>query len=441
MRDLLLATIFFVLVPVILRAPYVGVLVWSWFGYMNPHKSMYSFAYDFPFAQIVALVTIAAMVFSKEAKRIPIMPLTIVLILYLVWVTITTVFSLAPDEAWPVWQKVMKIQLMTFITLMLINSRERIHWLVMVVAASLGYHAIKGGIFVLTTAGRYQVLGPTNTFIEGNTEIGLAMIMILPLIRYLHLQTSNPWIARGLIAAMGLTALAIIGTHSRGALLGIVVMSLFLWIKSRNKLVISLIMILFIPVALNFMPQEWFSKMETIETYEEDQSAMGRIEAWQFAISLANSKPILGGGFETFTPVVWAMYSPDPDAKSRAAHSIYFQTLGEHGYVGLMIFLTLLILTWTTAGSIIRNVKAREDLKWASDLAAMVQVSIIGYAVAGAFLSLANFDLFYQMLVFAAVLWKVVQKKLSQPPDETGEDRPQLEGNDSNPQDKAKSSY
>jgi probable O-glycosylation ligase (exosortase A-associated) len=241
--------------------------------------------------------------------------------------------------------------------------------------------------------------------------------MALPFIRYWSLQAINPWFSRILLGAVFLTAVAIIGTHSRGALLGIVAMGALLWLKSRQKIMLTLLIIAFIPFVMDFMPQSWFQKMETIETYEEDSSAMGRIEAWRFAISLAKSHPIMGGGFEAFTPRVWAIYSPDPGSTSRAAHSIYFQTLGEHGYVGLFIFLMLMFLTWQSAAWVNRMVRHRKDLVWASDLSLMLQVSLVGYAVSGAFLSLANFDLFYHLIAIIVVLRYTVEKALSMPPE------------------------
>ena len=63
---------------------------------------------------------------------------------------------------------------------------------------------------------------------------------------------------------------------------------------------------------------------------------MGRINAWTMALNLAKDN-FFGGGFSIYESAVFARYAPDPEA--RAAHSIYFQVLGEHGFVGLFLFL------------------------------------------------------------------------------------------------------
>ena len=75
--------------------------------------------------------------------------------------------------------------------------------------------------------------GPIRSFIYGNNEMGLALIMTIPLMRYLQLQAKSIWIHQGVMVMMMLTGVAIIGTQSRGALVGSLAMGTFLWLKSR----------------------------------------------------------------------------------------------------------------------------------------------------------------------------------------------------------------
>jgi probable O-glycosylation ligase (exosortase A-associated) len=157
------------------------------------------------------------------------------------------------------------------------------------------------------------------------------------------------------------------------------------------------------------MPDQWFERMSTIKTYEEDGSAMGRINAWWTAFNLANDR-IFGGGFETWQWDVFQRYAPDPN-NVRDVHSIYFEVLGEHGYVGLFLFLLLLALTWLKCGSVIRAVKGVPDMAWARDLAAMIQVSLVAYMSAGAFLGLAYFDYPYHLIAMVVVLHYLVGER------------------------------
>ena len=140
---------------------------------------------------------------------------------------------------------------------------------------------------------------------------------------------------------------------------------------------------------------------------------MGRLNAWWMAWNLARDR-FLGGGFEVITPELFARYAPNP-LDLHAAHSIYFQILGEHGFVGLALFLLLWFLTWRRAGLVLRAAKGNQELVWAGRLAAMIQVSLVGYFVGGAFLSLAYFDLPYDLMVLVVAAHACIQKQLTQP--------------------------
>jgi len=393
MRDLFVTLIVLGILPAVLFQPWIGVMLWSWIGYMNPHRLAYGFAANFPFAMLIALFTLTGLLFSKEKKKIPWTRETIILSFFIFWMLVTTIFAIHSDAAWEQFEKVIKIQVMTYITLMIMYSEKRLNYLVWIIALSLGFYGVKGGIFTIISGGGFHVQGPDGTFIGGNNEIGLALIMTIPLMRYLQLQAKHLYMRHGLTAAMLLTMVAVLGTQSRGALLGIAAMTFVMIMKSRKKFLFLIMIVVAAPIAFNFMPQSWHDRMGSIQTYEEDQSAMGRLDAWQFAFNRALERPLTGGGFEAFIGYT-------------DAHSIYFEVLGEHGFVGLALFLILGFMTWFTGSWIARKTKKVEDLRWCYDLATMLQVSLIGYAVSGTFLGLAYFDLYYH-LVAMMVLTKV----------------------------------
>ncbi|HEX19449.1 MAG TPA: putative O-glycosylation ligase, exosortase A system-associated, partial [Acidiferrobacteraceae bacterium] len=261
MRDLLVAAVIFGAIPLILWRPYIGVLVWSLIGYMNPHRLTYGWAYDFPFAQVIAIVTLVAIVFSTEPKRIPFLPIVKVWVLFILWMNVTTYFALEPAVAIQEWDRMLKVQLISFITLMLITNRERLDLLVWTIAISLGFYGLKGGVFSILTGGQYLVFGPDLSFIEDNNDLALALVMILPLMRYLHLEATKRYLKWGLLIAMGLTALSILTSHSRGALLAISAMGVFMLLKSPYKLRAILVTVILLPIMLSFMPDAWFDRM------------------------------------------------------------------------------------------------------------------------------------------------------------------------------------
>lgn len=415
MRDIVLTLIFFGLLPYVFSRPYVGIYLWTWFAFMNPHRLTWGFAFDFPFAQIIAVVTLVAFLRSKDPKRMPWSRETILLLIFILWMLFTTFFAFYPDLAWQQWNKVWKIMLMIYVTIMLIDSKQKLDWLVWVIVLSLGLYGVKGGVFTILHGGAYRVQGPLGSFIGGNNEMGLALIMVIPLMRYVQLQAKNIWIKQGVTIAMLLTGLAAIGTQSRGALVGMAAMGFILWLKSRSKFFILAAILVVVGAVATVMPQQWYDRMATIETYEQDSSAMSRIYSWLTAYNLAKNR-ITGGGFDTFHEGVFKLYAPADYTRTSDAHSIYFEVLGEHGFVGLSMYLLLGLFTWLTGKRIRKEAKGSVEKKWAADLAGMVQVCVVGYATAGAFLGLAYFDLYYTliaiMVIGSAVLKEQVQQTL-----------------------------
>lgn len=412
MRSLLLLTIIFGAIPFILARPHIGILFWSWISYMNPHRFTYGLAHDFPVAYLVAVVTFIGLLFSRDRKGIPWNSVTVTWLALILWMCVTTLFALVPDDAHTEWIRAMKIQVMSFVTLMVITTPGRIKALVWIIALSIGFFGVKGGLFAIATRGEQMIFGPPESFIEDNTSVALAIVMVIPFMRFLQLEAKQRWIRLGLLGAMGFSSLAVLSSYSRGAFLAIAAMAAFLIMKTRQKALFIAVVLIAAPIMWNFMPEKYHERLGTIESYSEDASAMGRINAWHFAWNVATARPLTGGGFEVFDPELFKQYAPNP-MDFHDAHSIYFQILGEQGFVGLALFLLLGWLTFRHAGRIVAATEGRSDLRWAHDLAGMIQVSLVGYAVGGAFLGLAYWDLPYHLTAMTVLSDVLVRKALA----------------------------
>ena len=401
-RDILVLLIILGSVPVIIRRPYVGVLVWVWVGVMNPHRLTWGVAYDFPVALVVGVATLVALLVSRDEKKFKSRPEVFALMLFVLWMCITTIFALNPESAWPMWARVIKIQLMIFVALLVLNDKRHVVLLIWVLALSMGFFGVKGGIYALTTGAENRVWGPPDSLIGDNNSIGLALCMNIPLMYFLLQQTHSKWIKRALAGGMVVCAVAILGTQSRGALLAIAAMAVFLWWKSPHKLALAVVLPVVAVGALLFMPEHWWTRMETIQEYGADRSAMERIWAWKMAFNLAMDRPFLGGGFEMWTPDAYSHYATEW-YKAQGAHSIYFQVLGEQGFMGLFLYLLVWLFTWRNANWLIRRGRTDPGSKWAGSLASMIQVSLVAFGVGGIFLSLAYWDVPYYGLVALTV--------------------------------------
>jgi probable O-glycosylation ligase (exosortase A-associated) len=404
MRDIALALFIFGMLPYILVRPYLGLLIWSWLGYMNPNRLCYGFAISFPWVQLVAIVTLLGLLFSKERKGIPRSATSVLLVMFLLWTGLTTFYAVLPDSAWVKWQEFAKVLVMVFVTLILVNSRERMHWLAWMIVVSLGFYGVKGGVFTILQGGVNHVLGPAKSFIADNNALALALCMTLPFMRYLQLHSSLRFVRLGLAVGMLLTGVAVLGTYSRGGLIALAVVSGALFLKSRGRLAVVLIVIVVGFTAYHFMPPQWAQRMGTLQDAKQTDSGETRIQSWKFSTNVAIHRPLLGGGFDVYlSNSMWERYGPE-GAIPRAVHSIYFRVLGEQAFPGLALFLGLLFVSWRNCSRVRKRTRNIPAMRWAFDMASMLQVSLVAFMAAGAFLPMSYFDLSYQLMALSAVL-------------------------------------
>ncbi|WP_082532570.1 putative O-glycosylation ligase, exosortase A system-associated [Pelomonas sp. Root1237] len=408
MRDLTLLVILGWIFLQAFRRPWIGILGWTWLSIMNPHQLSWALK-TMPFAAAIGGATLIGLFITKDRRDYSLNRENVTLMVFMLWMCITLPFSMIFDQSFELWSRVMKIDLMILVTMVLLHSKRHMMLLTWVLVASIGFFGVKGGAFTVLTGGSYKVWGPENTYIEGNNEIALAIVIVIPLMRFLQMQMKAKWAKTTMTICMVLMAMAALGSHSRGALLAIAAMALVLWWRGKNKMVGAVTMVVVAVALLSLMPAEWWERMNTIKTYQQDESAMGRINAWGMAWNLAKSN-FFGGGFMIWTGVIFAVYGPDPN-DVHAAHSIYFMVLGEQGFVGLFIFLALFTMGWFTAGTLRTKARGKPETQWLSDLGGMLQVSLAGYAVGGAFLSLSYWDLPYNVLVLAVVGRRWLERK------------------------------
>lgn len=407
MRDLIIVGLCVYGSLMALRRPWIGVLVWTWLSLMNPHRYAWGFAYDAPLAAMSAASTLLGLLGTRDRHW----PLdntpTRWFSLFMAWITISWLAGLSPEADYEQWNKIMKIDLMILVAIALIASKQQILGLTWVAAGSLALLGVKGGAFTVMTGGSYRVWGPPGSFIDGNNEFALALAITIPLMRFLQMQLQSKWGRHAMTLAMVLCAAAALGSHSRGGLLAVSSMGLLMWWRGKNRVAGGIVIVLIAFALVAFMPDEWGNRMQTIETYQEDRSAMGRIAAWSLAWNLSLHH-LFGVGFNAARPELFQAYSAyGLEYGTPVAHSIYFQVLGHHGLIGLAIFLAMWMVTYRWAGRLRAEGALQGETRWVSDLGAMCQVSLVGYAVGGAFLSLAYFDLPYIVLVLvvAARAW------------------------------------
>lgn len=415
MRDVIVIGFILASLPLCFFRPYFGVLMWVWIAYFNPHRFCWGFAYNFPVATVVAIPTLVGIVFSRKINGRPWVRETVVLLLFWMWVTITylnatqvPIFADHIVDAQAKLISVSKVLLMTFVLILVVTSKKKLDYVFIVTALSFGALAIKGTVFGVRTAGDFRVWGPPDSFVSDNNDLGLALNMTLPVMFYMARETTSRWLRRLLWISFFSSIAAILLTYSRGALLGLGVVLGALAMKSNRKAISALALVLLAFLVIAFAPSAWMDRMDNFLHGNLDESAQGRLHAWHFAWELASQYPITGGGFETFTPALeWRL---TPQFSFAGPHSIYFQTLGEQGFVGLGLFLFLVGSCFYSLRRLRSRVRGQPSFHWIVNYSNMLEVSFLGYIISGSFLPRAYFDLWFQ-LVAGVVLLKILYRR------------------------------
>ena len=182
---------------------------------------------------------------------------------------------------------------------------------------------------------------------------------------------------------------AIIATQSRGGLLGIAaVCGLFAWKKIHSKTLIFLFIsvLLIALVALAGLDQRASGAVNEMAI---DDSAMGRIYAWQAAFNMALDHPIAGVGLDNFVANYFA-YSAMWDGQNHAVHSTWFGVLAETGILGFSVFVSIIYRLYRLSQQSIKYLEnGAENLgPYINVCAQATQAGLLSFCVSGSFLTM-----------------------------------------------------
>ena len=391
MRDLALVTAMLFYVPMSFRYPAAGALCWAWFSIMNPHRQVYGFAFGQPFNSVIAIATLAGWLLSREPKRWTNDAVPWLLLVLTGWMTLNTAIGVEPSYSWPFWDRVMRILALIFLVFFLFTTKARIHAMVWTIVISLGFYGVKGGVFTIMNGGHAIVYGPPDSVYADNNQLALAIVTEMPLLFYLWRYTKSPLLRWPMLAALALQVLMVFGSYSRGGVIALGIMLTMLWLRSDRKILYGVLAALMVGAALNLMPDAFFHRMHTVNNIDGDDSFQGRVNAWHVAFMYASEHFPFGAGFSALQREdVFHHYLPG--AALHAAHSIYFEMIGDQGFGGFALYVPILLLALRNAGIVLRQTRGRPELRWAYDLADMGRVALIAFYFGGAALSMAYAD-------------------------------------------------
>lgn len=424
MRDLFMLAILPVLLYAMAKRPFVALGMWVWTALFFPNGWVYGMASGIRYNLLFTGVAVLTYLAMKNKPRIHIGLLGFLILLLFAWTTIGTTVTIGnPDVAWEFWSRFAKIVLLFVFVLLVVEKKLHVDFVLWCVVLSVGFYANLEGLKFIVTGGGHQIQGMATHVLEDRNELAIAFVMTLPICYYLmHEYGKHSRLMRfGLMVTMALLVISVIGTQSRGGFIALVAVGGYFFIKSDRKILVGAAIAVLALVVMQLASDDWVERINTIESANEDGSFLSRLVAWKMSFILATEHPFFGGGFRAIQHLpTWADLSqrffsypwfytgdllPNP-TYARAAHSVYFQILGDHGFVGLGIYLAILAMAFWKAGSIARRARLTDAQDWLPLLATMLQLSIFSFALGGAALSFAYFDLIFALFGLVIVLEK-----------------------------------
>lgn len=422
MRDLFFLAVLPLLLYAMAKRPFIAVGMWIWTAMFFPNAWMYGMASGLRYNLIFTGIAMLGYLALKDKPKVHFGAIGAFVLLFFLWTTVSTVLtSGVPDVTWEMWSRFAKVVLLFVFVVLVLDKKLHFDFFLWCVLFSIGFYAGLEALKYVASGGGHKIEGFYGHVLGDRNELSLAFVMTLPLCAYLLGQYGKETlvIRFGLLGLMGLIVMAIVGTQSRGGFVALLGLAGYYFLKSDRKVVLALLAVVLVGVLSQFVTEEWTSRMDSIGEADQDASFMGRVVAWKLSFIMAAEHPFFGGGFKTLEWYpMWLHLSqdffaypffytgdalPDPN-RGHAAHSVYFQVLGEHGFAGLAIYLLMLFVSFRTAWRVAARARKHVETAWIAALATMLQLSIFAFALGGAALSFAYFELLFAIAGIVQVL-------------------------------------
>lgn len=382
-----------------------SILVLNWIWFQRPYDFSWGFWNSMPLFQIALAIAILSNLLRGQLQpKFP--PVLVVYVLFLVWITLSTAFAFNSNLAWEYYRTFLpSMWVAPLVLFATIHDLRLLKWVLWVAAGGIGFNAAKTGVS-LSLAGGGHLTDQISGFVGDNNVFGLVLCLVVATLMGLRTDLPRKWWVQsafyGFIAAI---VLCIIYTKSRGALITLGL--LFSLASLFGPRAIRSLLALFAIAAIGYwiVPQGYFDRLDTLSELKSDVSAMGRLENWTLAWEAALRNPLLGVGPNNHIAYNHALF---PEVQVRVAHSVYFQILGELGFVGLFLYLWFMILVFRSFGGALRGARLGQadsaDIILVRSLAFWLLCGFAAYSVGAGLLNMLYIEFPWYVAFYGSML-------------------------------------
>jgi len=394
-----------------LQGPFYAFLFYLWNAYFRPEIWLWSNSLQaIKLSYVIGFYTIIITLLSR--KKFVLNTRIVLISIFLVQTFFSTMASSYYEYSWPFWQEFLKINVIGYLMLILIDDFSKLRLTLLVITLSLGLEGARQGWFSLLTSPGSPNMNPL-PFLGDNNGVAVGMLMLVPVVGLLAQTASWKW-AR---PAYGVLLIGVfyraLSSYSRGAFVACIALAVIYWLQSRYKFrtLMSLLIVMMIIVAT--LPEAFWIRMNTIQTYEEeeDESALGRLHFWQVALVMAQGHPFFGIGFNAYNEAYDAYdFSQGKYGRMRSVHSSPLGITAELGFLGLALYALILLCAFRSCSRVAQLVTGHPELIHLESTSIALRSSFCVYLVGGSFLPFQYNEMFWHFIFLSFILDQVAHR-------------------------------
>jgi probable O-glycosylation ligase (exosortase A-associated) len=397
----------------ILMVPFAGIVAYFIVAFLRPDDVFWGLN-EVPFSYLASASTAASALVHMSGSRPSLAALrkAPILLLVVLWVMhyLSTVYGrfAAPEALWVGYYG--KLFVIVGLMVLLVRTLRQLYVLAAVIALSVGYLGYWANEKYFLH-GWWVVRGPGGTFKDQN-DFAMLMVMAIPFM-WEVMRRGRPTLVRlGALVALPLVGHGIMVTYSRGGFLGMLGVLGYAILRERNRRVGLLLAGAAAAFWVLFAGDAYRERIGTINDYESDGSATGRLASWDVGMRMATDNPWFGVGLKRY--VAAYPYYDTAGGGARVAHNSWVQLAAESGLVAVACYALLMLLS---LASLIRvALRARrlpeDERRLAQLLGAACEGALLGYIVCGFFLSMEDMEFFYLLVGMVLILDHVTRAQV-----------------------------
>ena len=337
-----------------LVVPWLGVLAYYLFSVM---QMQYLWPQDFGEARVSLIITAATILGLGAATalkmvnwRVLLSPYAFMMLLLILWVNLSYEYSsfisyfeieiaLASEDIISTFNKTAVFFL---IACLLINTREKLEACIYLLAFITLYYSAWANKMYLT--GEFWRFGD-NGRLGGPLE-SVYVVLATPVLYYLGVARQNFFLRYGIWLTIPFTWHALFLAGSRGGLLALGTVCIYIFFRSFHKLA-SIGIVIGLVLAIVFQSGHLLTRVDTtieaseqLEQMDTEEKLDPRLISWGVALEIMQKYPVFGVGVGNYINA----FPEFSNTKPHVAHNTFFQFSSQCGVLAGLIYLWFFII-------------------------------------------------------------------------------------------------